>query len=472
MNQNQSCKYHPSRSAAWLCASCQINFCAHCVPQAVEDNFPNCSLCKKSLSRLSIADNIAPFWQILPKLALFPLSALGWLIGFWGLLLSLIPEGVIGLAVLFLSLFPLTEILFKQMEQVANNEWKKIKLLPLLKQESHGFFIRIILAFSATFLLVVNLGAQFGKGMGLALFSIVLFLVPASMMVLAIEKRFVSMLSLPKLILLVRLLRTSYLVLYATLAISCYLIFSFNLHIHAQGSSGTSPAFLAMFIGNSLSIYFLSVLFAMMGYLIYQHHVELNYRVAGKDLESSRALELSDLTEIEVFIQEGRFEDAQSELIKLIATDPSNHKANKTLILLYNVQAKDSFRDKIADDYFECLVSNSKAQLAAEYLCELMSKDINYYPKDETVAYEVAKHLNSKNSYHVGIRLLNQFDLTPRGLKRWDRMALLKARLLAEFGNDFGAAVAILELILKRSTDEAILEQADNLKKLLVVNLG
>ena len=76
----------------------------------------------------------------------------------------------------------------------------------------------------------------------------------------------------------------------------------------------------------------------MAGHLVFQHHFELNFTINRHSTEFNLANagsihNKSDSAEVDIFIQEGRYEEAQSLLLDQIEKDTLNYKANEKLIL-------------------------------------------------------------------------------------------------------------------------------------------
>ncbi len=461
MQSNAFCKYHPKDAASWHCANCEVDFCINCVPQNGKDIFPRCTLCRRTLSSLSIAEQIPPFWNKLSYFFTFPFNPTTLTVIFlYALVMALIPEGKIGLMIFALILFPLTEFLFDLMEQVANGEKLNTDIKRLFNSEKKGLFIKMLFTIGFITLLVVKSTSLIGEWVGYILAAFFILGAPASFIILMMEKMVFSMISPIKISYIIRLFGGAYFRLYFIAALTVVTSLQFN-------AAANTNNFLAELIANTFSMYLVVVLFSMMGYLVFQHHHELNYSVRSNNLQSLRTQLPNDMTEVEIFLQEGRFEDAQKLLLDKIAANPLDFKANEKLILLYAIQGNDKHLQKIAEEYFKNLIENNKQSHAADFYTKLSNKSVDFFPAQSANALEMAEQMTNTRQYQTGLSLLSHYSCEPNGDKEWDKIALLKAKLLAEFADDIPSGLILLDSIIKRSVDQQRLEYAEKYRAII-----
>lgn len=463
------CKYHPKQAANWNCSNCKVNFCINCVPESKQDVYPRCTLCRRSLSSLSIAEQIPPFWSKFALFFSFPLrrSALI-VIFFYALTASLLPDGKIGLIIYILMLIPLTEFLFELMEQVANGETVSSDIKQFFISKNKGLFIKMLFTYGFMVILIGKTIILFGTAIGYMIAAFFILGVPASFIILMMEKRVFSMINPVKIGYIVKLFGGAYFLLYFIAVLSIIASVQFSAVANTGSSDVRSGNLLAEFLTNAFSIYLIIVLFSMMGYLVFQHHYELNYSVRSSNLQSLRQRSTNDMTEVEIFLQEGRFEDAQKLLLKKIDENSMDYKANEKLILLYGVQGNDKHMEKIANSYFLKLIENDKQGHAAEFYFKLTSKGIGFFPESTCLALPLAEKMNNNLQYKVALSLLEHYSCEPGGDPSWDKIVLLKAQLLAEYCDDNISAVKLLDSILKRSVDQELLAAAEKYRGIII----
>ncbi len=77
--------------------------------------------------------------------------------------------------------------------------------------------------------------------------------------------------------------------------------------------------------------------------------------------------------------------------------------------------------------------------------------------------------MNNNRQYKVALCLLEYYSCEPGGDPLWDKIGLLKARLLAEYCDDSISAVNLLDNILKRSVDQALLTEAEKYRGVIIL---
>ncbi len=379
----------------------------------------------------------------------------------YALVTSLLPDGKIGMFLLIFMLFPLIAFLFELMEKIANGEKLNSDLKQFFVSENKNMFIKMLFTYAFITMLISKTITIFGAGIGYPLAAFFILGVPASCIILMMEKNLFSMINPIKVGYIINLFGAAYFLLYFIAILSVMISFQFSVAVNSSN-------FLAEFLTNAFSIYLVMVLFSMMGYLVFQHHYELNYSVRSSNLQSLRQHQLNDMTEIEIFLQEGRFEDAQNLLLKKINDNPMDYKANEKLILLYGVQGNDKHMQKIAESYFIELIKNKKYSYAAEFYFKLANKSMEYFPGTTLLAVTLAEQMKNNRQYKVALFLLDHYSCEPGGDQFWDKVGLLKAHLLAEYCNDNTAAISLLNNIIKRSVDQEILTEAEKYRAIII----
>lgn len=375
----------------------------------------------------------------------------------------MLPSGKVGMFLFFIMLFPLTEFLFELMEKIANGEKITSDIKKILDFENKGMFLKMLLTFGFVSVLIVNINAILGTFIGYPIMAFFLLGLPASFIILMMEKSIFSMINPIKIGYIIKLFGGAYFLLYVIAIVAAVLSSQVNQIVNTSTNN-----LLAEFIFHAITIYLVIALFSMMGYLIFQYHHELNYSVRSSNLQSLKQSLKNDMTEVDIFLQEGRFEDAQKLLLNKINDNPMDYKANEKLILLYGIQGNNKHMDKIANAYFTQLIEDNNQSHAAEFYVRLSNQCMEFFPESTLVALSLADKMKNNQQYKVALSLLEHYSSKPGEGLCWDKVGLLKARFLAEYCNDNNAAIKLLDSILKRSVDQDLLTKAEKYRKVII----
>ncbi|MCW8877643.1 MAG: hypothetical protein OQJ89_13865 [Kangiellaceae bacterium] len=259
---------------------------------------------------------------------------------------------------------------------------------------------------------------------------------------------------------IINLFGKAYIVLYAVILLASVLgIESFQL---VESSSG----FAKRLVVNWGLLYLTMIVFLMAGYLVYQFHQELNFTINRQTIfQVVDGPKADPMAEVNIMIQEGRFEDAQRMLLDKIKENELDYKASEKLIMLYAIQGQLSFLDKIAQSYFEVMVENRKVRHAAEFYFKLSKKKIDFTPNSIDVVAAITEEMKNKTQFLVALELIEKFNQKFKMVTGWERLYFTQAQLLVEFANRLPEAKLSLETILKRGTDQELLGKAENYLK-------
>ncbi len=458
------CKYHPSEPASWFCAHCQINSCLNCVTDPRGDLFPSCLLCRKTLTSLSISDshvNLSLGQLLNPVLQL---KAMG---------LTIITSIALAFVALYslntwllvilmgLALVPLLGFNFYALERLSNNESAPLQLKKISQYLTFDVLIKLFI-YLILVVALVNKSLLFGGVFGNLIAAWFVFGIPASLVIIMMEKQFFSALNPRKIFEIVKLFSKAY---WGVFLLWCLVFVCFSLPFF-NFSPATNLFFVKSLLTFCFGILVLQFSFRLMGRLVFKHHVELNYSVRSTQRSKLRTRKNSPLIEVDIYVQEGRFEDAAKILWRLI-DDSKLLVAYEKLISIYHFQEQYSYVEKVCEDYFNHLAEKNLYSRAAEYYCQLVERDIQFKPRSEVFAVEMAEQLQSIRHYAKAVNLLQKYPTTPTTNTKWDAVALCLAKLKFEFEQDDVKALELLDRILKRSVDQGILENAEAYKRII-----
>lgn len=453
MSLSDFCQYHPARPAIWHCSACNKNFCSNCVPQ---DEYPKCVLCSRHLTSLSLFDKIPPFKQRVPGLLkqLFAWPMLMLLAGF-ALIFAWLPDNKVGEFLSLIVFALLVEVWIDAMEKIACGESPAPKLSHYLSLKGKTSLVKLVFtyALSIFFLSKIYLSSP---ALAFILAGLLVFAAPASMAILMMEKSGFALLNPLKIAAIIHLFGRHYLFCLGTALLGCYFLIDMAVNQTAFLS------FLSVFTLYLLA--FLLITFSAMatGSLVFQFHHELNFTISRQVLHQHNAgAKQDDLFEVDIFIQEGRYEDAQTELLARIRQNPQDYRANEKLLLLYAAQGKDNYCQRIAVDYFKAQTEAGKAKQAADFYIKLKSKGVELLPGSHQVTAALCRAMNNPQQFSPGLSLAESVLKANPMAEDWEALYLAYAELLCEYTSELDKANAYLQKVMQRSLRQDYCEQAE-----------
>ncbi len=454
------CKYHPNQIAGWMCASCHTYFCSSCVPEDNKNYSPKCSLCRRSLTSLSIASRIPALHLAIADLLLRPFNqSILLLLGCFAFIIACLPQSLLGVILLILVSVPLIEFLFEYMEKTASGELLKIKVASYLKLENKGMFIRFALIAGLISYSLLQI-FQISEFLGSILTIFFVLGLPASIIILMMEKSMFSMVNPLKIIFIIKQFKSAYVLLYVFI-----LTVLWGIILASQLTEFT--LFIRFFV-NGVVLYSLACVFVIAGYLVYRFHSELNFTINRQSLHTLNSNKSTDaFAEVDIFIHEGRFEDAQALLIKHINDDKCSYKAYEKLILLYAIQNKENYLKQTIEEYLDVLHRHGKNKQAADFISQLKKREITYFSDKTEIVLALVEHMKNKHQFQTALAMISYIIERQKMPEHWEELYIAYASLLAEFANKIPEAADALKLVINRSLNQEKMEQAEAYLKVL-----
>ena len=452
------CKYHPDVPARWICRACQITFCSQCM-QAEDGGAPQCPVCHRAAESLGTGNVIEPFWQRLPAIFAWPLHLppLLFMLGLTllDLLLGSGLPGLLGSLVLFVVFF---KYAYAVLEQTAEGRLEPGPITwSLIAEELELPFKQLGVLILAAMVLW-QLHDWGGAALAITGELILALLLPASVMVLAVEHRFLAAINPIMLFGVMRRIGAPYLLLW---------LFLFLLQTGVSETQALLVRYLPEAFTRPLSgllgYYATLVMFHLMGYVIYQYHEELGYAVAAVAEEhvgddAAEAVPAA-LREVEILFHEGRHDEARERLLALIADEPGNMLYRERLHrLLINLGDRDGLRRHSAE-YVSRLLLHGKPSEALRVFTECYRLDREFKFGDAKQRHRMAELLANNGQARAALALLNNLHRDfPQYAGVPDAYRLV-ARLLSEKFNQDDRARQVLDFIESRYPDYPHLDE-------------
>jgi len=475
-----NCKYCPKQPAAYLCENCDIGFCLHCVPEDKRTIAPRCTLCRQHLTSINSHQVVPAFWTqwlYFLRLPLIP-SILTTLIIYAFLSLLLPNEGLSAVVfqgvywgLLLMMLFELSNLLAEGRTDIISVEeiWQKGEPFLLIK-----LLIQVILVT----MFIIGIKQHFGTWASLSFIILYGLGFPASVLLLALEKRFFSAVNPLRIIYVITAIGLPYLWLYVSwlsaLGISVLL---YNL----QQDGHTIYALVAMFV----SFYFWTVWFAILGYATYQYHQQLGIAVSirhkhqrhqqmrSKLVKSKKqVVKSAAVKEAEILVIEQRPADAMN-LLQVAMKEPMAEMDVHRFYLRLMVEQQESKRlASVSKQLVRQFIHQGNTTEAA-HIAVIVSESIpDWRPELATDCFEVALGLVKMGRREYALSLFKQLMSNNDIPELMPQTYYEAAKLQAECFNQDRQAINYLQCIISDYPNNSIIEEVRTYLTILKSSVG
>ncbi len=420
---NNQCQLHPTKKADYFCEPCNMAFCEKCSGEANRHHRnadAACFICNSGMHSLSSSEKIAPFWTRLKAIYQYPVGVEAMIT----IVVLALASTVLGGLFVIIPAVAMTLYSFACLRATASGEEQAPSVTHCFEGSIGPVFYALI-SMAAGMSLALFSFNSFGLGVGIIVSLVLAFLMPAAIIVIAIEERLLPALNLGMLLSIVRATGVSYFIMVLLLIV---MMSSMGVLVSLFGSSNFAglSVFMASLIGNYYNI----VIYHIMGYLVYQHHQELGYRVTGKaGVKQSKQRSGSEMlmAQTDVLIKTGHYEAAR-EVAKrnLTNTSPVWQWAKVVKLLCIAKPCKDLPR--YFERYLSKLSEAGDSQAMADTYLEVLRVTPNVSINDELRRLDVAQGLIDLGKYPQAINLIK--DLPQSSDVSSNVMSALK--LLAE----------------------------------------
>ncbi len=471
------CQYHHKEPSVWQCESCNTHLCRSCFPMPPYEVRPyRCTLCQGRLDYLGSANSAEPFWERMPFFFLYPLrlTPLCFLI-FSTVLMVMAVNMLAGsifvpFVLLVLVGITYTRFLFKTIELLSEGT-ESPPTFTDITSGGIGITFKMVAIFAIMLFAIVRL-AVFGPNV--VIFSVFVFtlVLPACFMLLAMTDSFGQAINPLSILSLIAALGKTYFIMIALANV----IFGGPAFVIAQIASvneGESSSMTLFAVALFLEFYVAAVVFAIMGYTLFQHQGALGYVATTNDdqieeLDPRKLL----LAEFSILLREGRYDDALAAIQNAVNNHPNDEEIldryqqfllaikdraalTKHTVRYLNVLATQGNLRKAADVYLK----------ARAFLKDFVLPSANYRHRIGEELFQRGMH---KEAYLLLKSLVEEFPQ----YEEMDKAYLLAARISSEGLHDDGRAMKFVELILKRFPHSKITNDAEQYRQTLSNLMG
>ena len=458
MTEAVHCHYHQSNAAIWHCESCQKHYGDCCVPNMPEGyDEPVCTLCNQPITYLGAAHTAQPFWLIINKFFTYPMQPASLTFLVISVVVNFLAPyaGPAGPLLSLLMMIVLLKYSLQIIEAVSLGDWQPPSLEEAFSVDALSLFFKQMAIFIVGGVALYFIGSVSWIAFFAALFFMLLGM-PASTMILAREQSLLAAINPIKIAFVMAAIGWPYLLLY------------FFLIVLSGGPAyfigfGAEPSTAAVAAYSFLGGYFSFVMYAMMGYCLYQYQAELGYTAEMEDFEPVSEEEYRKskaLADSLILMREGREEDALKSVKGALASAATDLQLNKRFFQLLMLTATDEVLQKFAGKYVQRLLIVRKDHEAADVYLEVRGRLKSYMPAAPGERFKLAKALSEKGKARESLRLLFNMHKTFPDFAGIPEAYLLVAKMLSENLNNDEQAKVYLDYVIKKHPTSKKAEEA------------
>ena len=464
-----NCKYHTQDKAQWYCHQCDISFCVNCCDINPREIAPRCLLCRTHLESYGVSDKVTPFWNKLSEFNKYPWqeNASKFLLTYMGIafVIGLITDFIPLVMIQLLLLLALYSIgigyVFTVLTRGARGNMNAPSYDEALVFNSDSMTFKVILLYIE----LIGLGyigyLIFGGGFILPYIAILSICSPAMLIILAMEKHVTSALNPARIASCIRAVGWPYLLLFG---------FSFLIDLGLEFAQGQLHFWLPQAIAYPLLFgvlaYFYIVKFSMFGYVAFQYHTELGYGIDAENL-----LENDDtgvvkrlMAKADVYIQEGRFEDAEDVLYDLANDKAHTVKALERLVRLNIVRRNPVGVVKAANNYYKNPKLAAIGGDALRLYLEIIGFEARFKPTNAGARTVLINHMKHKR-YEEDVNKLSAINEKLQTDVNLPWLMLARARFESEVMNNDTSALQMLNKLLSKYPRGGHQREAEQLRQ-------
>ncbi|MCW9029563.1 MAG: hypothetical protein OQJ80_11565 [Kangiella sp.] len=452
-----NCKYHLHKKALWHCNHCDTPFCIDCCDVEPGMHSPRCLLCRNNMDSYGISDHVEPFWN---KLGLFngypfqknAMSFLGIFMAIAfvvGIINSVIPIWLINV-ILKVMLFSVgITYVFSVLTKVARGEFDAPSQEEVTLNNSNDMTGKVL----GLYLTLIGMGfliTMSAGGTGLLIFVAALgFFFPAMMINLGMAKDIGAAINPSDLFRTVTGIGWPYLLL----VLFVYLI-SAGLEFAQSTIYFWLPEFISYPLIYGALAFFYLMMFSMFGYVVYQYHAELGYGIDAEQIMNNenvqQVAELRKLAHADVYIQEGRFDDAEAALYETAENPQYSSQALERLIKLNIARNNPVATVKAARAYYDQNDLFRHAPKALALYQEIDSFEPRFKPMNANARAVLIDAIRNPKLLPVVEKLTADMQDKLRQDPDLAKALSAEAKFYAEVMNDDDKAIDLLKNLLQQ----------------------
>ncbi|MEX1066709.1 MAG: hypothetical protein WED00_12080 [Aquisalimonadaceae bacterium] len=414
--------------------------------------------------------SITPFWYRIPRFFLYPirLPAIWLLLGVTTLVTVALPmlDGLLSIPLVLFLAFLVFTYCYESLDATAQGNAEPPGIREVLASGGWGLPLKqiaVLFTFGAFGAIATAILGDAGTLVIVLLFNLLL---PASVMVLGVERSFMAAVNPLYLGHVVRAIGWPYLGLIGLLFAHEIALGTAMVGVAWILPEGTGP--LPYVAGWTLvGVYFTVMSFHMLGYVVYQYHAELGYTVhVDGDEEDELTAELAFFDQL---IADERYEAALIELREVMERYPDDINLHQRMFRLAGLTGDVATRLREGDWLIHRLVRGGRAAAAHVYR-QCIAVKADFRPLAAEVHDPLARELRMNGKVREAVQLINGFHLRFPGHHQIPRIYLLAAQIFIDEIKQPKQAEKILAYIRRKHPDSAYHTQVESLLRTLAAD--
>jgi hypothetical protein len=408
-----------------------------------------------------------PFWQQLPRVFTYPAHGDA-LVKIFAYAIAayvaqrFLPFGGIFGALVWLAFFAYC---FGILERTARGHLVAAEVFVNERTDRDRRPILQVVIFIIFIVLVALVAGFLGKVAGQVTLFLVSLVIPASIMVLALEERLGAALNPVRLLATISGIGLPYLALCAFL----FLLLESSAYL-ALGLGKFLPGWVSGILAGVVSMYFMVSMYYLMGYVLYQHHealgvdVQVDTAMAQHNLQKAGAggNAVPDVLgpETRGLVADGKLEEAAARVENNLRREWDNNKLHDQYQKLLLLQGVPKAITKHVNEYVPKLMREKRAMRAVEVYEAARRVVPDLLIVDSTLLLPLATQAYEQGRDAAAFDLLKGFD------KRFPESAdipgvyMLAAKILLEKRNDYAMAQKILQHLARKFPQHPLAAEA------------
>lgn len=456
------CHYHLDQPATWRCTECHRLYCHTCLPLDADEfrtHKAQCAMCNNTLLYLGATNTAQPFWERIGSFFQYPFHRNSLImLGTFTIASAIFHNFLISL--LLICVF--TKYLYYVLEQTSFGNMEPPSVSTAFSPEHLALFFKqlsVFLSLMGLIGLVGRLTESFFLTSATALF--VLLMLPASIIVLAMEKESRPAVNPIVLWRVANCVGWRYLIVFAYV----FILLCGPTAVFYLLHNALPPAVLAG-ISSLIISYFFIVIFHMLGYVLFQYQGEFGY-VAGlhggsTDDEQTHTNHNTQLimSTADIYLLEGKHEGAITKLSEGLKQYPEDitlrDRYHQLLKALNQHQHQHQQMIKHATIYLDILYKNKNYAKASDIFMDCYTVDNQFRPTNPAICHQLASELFKKHQYRPALFLLHNLHQRAPQYQALPEAYFLAAKIYSEGLRQDESALKLLRFVEQQFSTHSV----------------